>query len=242
MLSKNYPLPKYYQLKELLREKIAAGEWKPGDMIPSERELSEQYNISRMTARQALRELATEGLLRREQGRGTFVAEPKIEHGLTRLTGFTEDMQKRGMEPGAQVVRLELVRAPFLALQALQAAPEAKVVLLERLRLAGGEPIAVETCYLHFNGVEKLLNEDFENHSLYQILSEKYQISPTRAEQKIGADLCSRREQELLNIEEGAPVLRNKRITFDQWGQPFEYTESAYRADRYVFQAELTAF
>ena len=239
MLKSNYPLPKYFQLKELLREKIAAGEWKPGDMIPSERELSEQYNISRMTARQALHELATEGLLRREQGRGTFVAEPKIEHGLTRLTGFTEDMKARGLTPGAHVVRLELTNAPFLAVQALQIAPEEKVVLLERLRLAAGEPIAVETCYLRFNGVENLLNEDFENNSLYQILAEKYNISPTRAEQKIGADLCSRREQELLNIAEGAPVLRNQRITYDQWGHPFEYTESAYRADRYVFQAEL---
>jgi GntR family transcriptional regulator len=242
MIDKNYPLPMYFQLKELMREKIASGEWKPGDMVPSERELSEQYQISRMTARQALSELATEGLLRREQGRGTFVAEPKIEHGLTRLTGFTEDMKARGLRPGARVVRLELIRPPLLAMRALQITPDETIVLLERLRLAGGEPIALETSHLHFNGVRDLLKEDFENNSLYQILSEKYQITPARAEQKIGADLCSKREQELLKISEGAPVLRNKRITFDQWGRPFEYTESAYRADRYVFQAELNAF
>jgi len=242
MLKTKYPLPKYYQLKELLREKITAGEWQPGDMLPSERELSEQYHISRMTVRQALQELATEGLLRREQGRGTFVAEPKIEHGLTRLTGFTEDIKARGLDPAARVVRLAVVAPPFLAMQALRIPPDADVVLLERLRLANGEPIALEACYLYFNGVERLLHEDFENNSLYKILSEKYNISPTRAEQKIGADLCTLHEQELLNIEEGAPVLRNKRITFDQWGRPFEYTESAYRADRYVFHAELNAF
>lgn len=241
MIDKNHPLPIYFQLKELLREKIASGEWKPGDMVPSERELSEQFHISRMTARQALSELATEGLLRREQGRGTFVAEPKIEHGLTRLTGFTEDMKARGLEPGARVIRLELIKPPLLAMQALQISPDDPIILLERLRLAGGEPIALETSHLHFNGVENLLHEDFENHSLYRILLEKYQITPTRAVQKIGADLCSQREQKLLNIREGAPVLRNKRITYDQWGRPFEYTESAYRADRYVFQAELNA-
>jgi GntR family transcriptional regulator len=241
MIDKNHPLPMYFQLKELMREKIASGEWKPGDMVPSERELSEQYHISRMTARQALSELATEGLLRREQGRGTFVAEPKIEHGLTRLTGFTEDMKARGLLPGAKVVRLEVIRPPLLAMRALQITPDETIVLLERLRLAGGDPIALETSHLHFKGVENLLNEDFENNSLYQILSEKYQITPSRAEQKIGADLCSKREQDLLEISEGAPVLRNKRITFDQWGRPFEYTESAYRADRYVFQAELNA-
>ena len=241
MIDKNHPLPMYFQLKELMREKIASGEWKPGDMVPSERELSEQYHISRMTARQALSELATEGLLRREQGRGTFVAEPKIEHGLTRLTGFTEDMKARGLLPGAKVVRLEVIRPPLLAMRALQITPDETIVLLERLRLAGGDPIALETSHLHFKGVENLLNEDFENNSLYQILSEKYQITPSRAEQKIGADLCSKRAQDLLEISEGAPVLRNKRITFDQWGRPFEYTESAYRADRYVFQAELNA-
>lgn len=242
MIDKNYPLPMYFQLKELLREKIAAGEWQPGDKIPSERELSEQYNISRMTTRQALYELVSERLLRREQGRGTFVAEPKIEHGLTHLTGFTEDMKGRGLQPGAVVVRQEVVNAPLQAMLALQMTPEAKLILLERLRLAGGEPIALETCYLHFSGVENLLDEDFENNSLYYILAEKYQITSTRAEQKIGADLCSRREQKLLKLRENSPVLRNKRITFDQWGRPFEYTESAYRADRYVFQAELTTF
>lgn len=241
MINKNYPLPIYFQLKELLREKIALGEWKPGDMVPSERELSEQHKISRMTARQALNELATEGLLRRQQGRGTFVAEPKIEHGLTRLTGFTEDMKARGLQPGARVIRLELIPPPLLAMQALQITPDEQIVLLERLRLANGEPIALETSHLHFNAVAKLLNEDFENNSLYNILSQKNQITPARAEQKIGADLCNHREQELLKLTEGAPVLRNKRITFDQWGRPFEYTESAYRADRYVFQAELNA-
>lgn len=242
MLDKNYPLPMYFQLKELLREKIAAGEWQPGDMIPSERELSEQYNISRMTTRQALHELEKERLLRREQGRGTFIAEPKIEHGLTHLTGFTDDMKSRGLQPGAVMVRQREVKAPLQALLALQMTPEAKVIVLERLRLAGGEPIALETCYLHFSGVEKLRDEDFENNSLYHILADKYQITPTRAEQKIGADLCTQREQELLKVVENSPVLRNKRITFDQWGRPFEYTESAYRADRYVFQAELTTF
>ena len=229
----------YYQLKELLREKIAAGIWTPGTMIPSEREFSEQYEISRMTARLALKELTSEGLLRREQGIGTFVAEPKIQHILTRLTGFTEDMHNRGFQPGGQVIRLELVATPLLALQALQIAPDQKVVLLERLRMAEGEPIALETCYLHFSNAEELLGEDFENSSLYSLLSQKYGITPTRAQQQVEADLCSYREKELLNIDEGAPVLRNRRITYDHWGRSFEYVESAYRADRYVFQVEL---
>lgn len=241
MLNKNYPLPMYYQLKEILRERITTGEWQPGDLIPSERELSERYEISRMTARQALTELTVEGLLRREQGKGTYVAEPKIKQGLTSLTGFTEDIHTRGARPGSQVLRLELVTTPISALRALQITPDQQMVLLERLRLVEDEPIALESCYLHFNNVQEILQEDFENNSLYELLAKKYNITPARAEQQVGADLCNQREQELLNITKGMPVLRNSRITFDQWGRPFEYTESAYRADRYTFQAELTA-
>ena len=241
MLNKNYPLPMYYQLKELIREKIVAGEWQPGDLIPSERELSEEHRISRMTARQALTELTNEGLLRRVQGKGTFVAEPKIKQPLTRLTGFTEDMQSRGVESKGHVLRLELATAPALTQRALKITPEQPVVLLERLRLAKNEAIALETCYLHFNNVQQLLQENFEGVSLYKLLNEKYGITPTTAEQQVGADLCNPREQKLLNITPGAPVLRNRRVAFDQRGRPFECTESAYRADRYIFQAELAA-
>ena len=239
MLNKQSPLPIYYQLKELLREKIVSGEWLPGAMIPSERELSEQYEISRMTARQALTELTIEGILYREQGKGTFVAEPKIQQALTSLTSFSEDMQTRGIHTGGKVLRLALVPAPLMASKALKIESEQKIILLERLRMAEEEPIALETCYLHFSDSQALLTENFENSSLYSLLNKKYGITPTRALQKVEAALCSQREKELLKIESGAPVLRNRRITFDQSGKVFEYTESAYRADRYVFQVEL---
>ncbi len=239
LLNKQSPLPIYRQLKELLREKIAGGEWSPGTMIPSERELSEQYAISRMTARQAVVELAREGILYREQGKGTFVAEPKFQQALVSLTSFTEDMHTRGLRSGSRVLRLEYIIAPLLVVQALQIAPNEKIIALERLRLAEDEPIALESCYLHFQNAQNLLDEKFENHSLYKLLSQKYGITPTRAQQRVEADLCNFKEKEFLKIEEGAPVLRNKRISYDQWGRAFEYTESAYRADRYVFQVEL---
>ena len=97
------PLPRYYQLTEIIRERVRSGEWPPGTPIPSERELCEQYGISRMTARQSLTELVTEGLLYREQGKGTYVGRPKIAQQLLRLTGFTEDMRAREQRPGARV-------------------------------------------------------------------------------------------------------------------------------------------
>src|SRR3569833_738583 len=103
MLNKNIPIPLYYQLKERLTQQIMGGDFQPGTLMPSERELSDRYGISRMTVRQALGEMVKEGLLLREQGKGTFVAEPKITQGLLRLTSFSEDMQSRGLKPDSHV-------------------------------------------------------------------------------------------------------------------------------------------
>jgi GntR family transcriptional regulator len=241
MLDKNYPLPIYYQLKELIRQKIAQGVWKPGDLLPSERELSEQYGISRMTARQALNELLSEGLVRRVQGRGTFVAELKVIQHLTRLTGYTEDMAKRGLRSGARVLQLEEIEATDRVAEPLGVDLGVSIVFLERLRLAEGTPMAIEASHIHFDGVQALLEEDFENDSLYRILSEKYDVVPTRAEQQMEATLCSQRWQELLELQPGAPVLVMRRTTCDQLGRPIEYVESVYRGDRYVFYIELAA-
>lgn len=234
------PIPLYVQIKEDILEQIKSGQLSPDSVVPSEWELAQKYGVSRMTSRAALRELTQEGYLYRVQGKGTFVAKPKIEQRLTRLTGFTEDMRKRGMRPGGRVLRLELVPTPMLAAKALQIAPGQSVVLLERLRMAEGEPMALETCYLHFDRAQELLEEDFEDRSLYNLLTERYDVMSTRAEQQIEAALCSQRERQALGLSAGAPVLRNKRVTFDQKGRPFEYVESVYRGDRYVFYAELT--
>lgn len=117
------PLPRYYQLKEIMREKIRSGEWKPGDLIPSERELGEQYGISRMTARQAITELVNEGLFYREQGKGTFVSRRKITQQLIHLTGFTEDMKARGQQPGTRVLSAEMRPAEEAVAERLRIKP-----------------------------------------------------------------------------------------------------------------------
>lgn len=240
MLDKTSPLPIYYQLKELIRGKIAEGVWKPGDMIPSERELSEQWSISRMTVRQALKELAMEGVLRREKGRGTYVAWPKVEQRLTRLTGFTEDMQRRGQDSSARVLRLEMIEASIVVAKALGITPGTPVLLLERLRLAGGDPLAIESSHLYFDKVGELLNEDFAKQSLYHTLAQRYDVIPTRAEQQVEATICLPSQCELLGLDEGSAILHNRRVTYDQYGHAFEYTDSAYRGDRYIFYVELS--
>ncbi|MDH7475766.1 MAG: GntR family transcriptional regulator [Anaerolineae bacterium] len=240
MISRNHPLPLYYQLMEGLRRRIEEGEWKPGDLIPSERELSETYGISRMTVRQALAELVNDGLLRRDQGRGTFVAKPKIRKQLSRLTSFTEDMRARGKQASAQVLRLEIVPARPKVADVLQIEVEQRVVLVERLRLADGEPVGIERSHLSFNGCEILLQEDLSG-SLYQVLSQRFGLIPTQAQEEIEASACGPREAQVLGIQENEPVLLIRRRTLDQDGHPFEYVESTYRGDNYIFSVELIA-
>src|SRR5579884_2027130 len=138
------PLPRYYQLKEIMREKIRSGEWKPGDLIPSERELGETYGISRMTARQAITELVNEGVFYREQGKGTFVTRNKITQQLMTLTGFTEDISARGQHPSTKVLSAGMDVADAETAERLRIQPNDPIFCLQRLRLADGEPLARE--------------------------------------------------------------------------------------------------
>src|SRR5258708_38361115 len=157
---RNSPLPRYYQLKEIMKERIRSGEWKPGDLIPSERELGETYGISRMTARQAITDLVNEGLFYREQGKGTFVSRNKITQQLIRLTGFTEDIRARGQQPSTKVLSAQLTPANEVTAERLRIQTGQIVFYLQRLRLADGEPLAIESSQLSFKGCEKLLEED----------------------------------------------------------------------------------
>ena len=138
---KNSPLPRYYQLKEIMRERIRLGEWKPGDLIPSERELGETYGISRMTARQAITDLVNEGLFYREQGKGTFVSQHKITQQLIQLTGFTEDIRARGQRPGTKVLSAEMFPADEATAERLRISQGMLIFRLRRLRLADDEPL-----------------------------------------------------------------------------------------------------
>ena len=238
MVDKTSLTPIYSQLKEMVREKIEAGIWPPGTLIPSERDFCEQFGISRMTVRQALGELVSEGMVVREKGKGTFVAQPRLRQRLTRLTGFSEDMLARGKQPGACVLRVERVAAKPTAARALGILPSEEVILVERLRLADGEPVALEASYLHFDGMEEVIGLPLDG-SLYRLLTERFGIHPLRAEQEIEATLATGREMDLLKLEPSKPVLRNRRTTYDAEGRPFEYAESVYRGDRYTFYAEL---
>jgi GntR family transcriptional regulator len=229
------PLPRYYQLKEIMKEKIRSEEWKPGDLIPSERELGEQYGISRMTARQAITELVNEGLFYREQGKGTFVSRHKITQQLINLTSFSEDMKARGQRAGSKVISVKMVPADEALAERLRIKPGQLVFRLQRLRLADDEPLALEVSHLSFMGCDRLLEEDLEKNSLYRLLEEKYGQPLMEAEQEIEAGLMGPEEAQLLQISTGSAALFIRRTTYTERDQPIEYAKSIYCGNKYVF-------
>jgi len=239
-LSKSSPLPVYYQLKEALRKQIESGDLKPHERLPSERELEKSYDISRMTARRALSELESEGYIYRHQGRGSFVAEPKIRQGLLRLTSFTEDMRQRGLSPGARVLSIELVAADAELRRQLQAESGERFIKIQRIRLADEEPMALETSFLRYKfcpGIEEL---DFTNRSVYETLRERYNIYFSYADQTIETKPADEYEAQLLNVKQGTPMWLMERTTYlEDAKTPFEYVRSVYRGDRYKLYVRL---
>jgi GntR family transcriptional regulator len=240
MLDRNSPIPLHSQLRATIDRKIESGEWTPEAQVPSERELCEQFQVSRITVRQALHQLVTDGRLIRIHGRGTYVATSPLKKQLLPLVGFSEDMTARGQRPGARVLRFEAATASLAVAQALRLAAGEGVLVLRRLRLANGRPMALETVYLPEQLMPGLLDESLEDRSLYQTLRQKYGIRPARAVQQWQAVPCPAADSKLLDVKKASPVLQIQRTTFDSDGRPFEYLESFFRGDRYVFQAELT--
>lgn len=239
ILNKNIPVPLYFQLKQHLIEQIENGEMKPGDSIQSERELSERFEISRMTVRQALLEMVNEGRLVREQGKGTFIAQPKIDQGLFKLTSFSEDMISRGMKPGAYVVDVVVNQPSSSVQEALKIKPSASVIILTRVRLADDKPMALEVTHLPLSRFAGLEKENFEGVSLYGLLENKFGVKPAAASQTIEVGMPTPREMNLLHVNSEVPVLLIKRVTCDREGVPYEFVKSIYPGDRYKFYAEL---
>lgn len=232
-------VPLYLQLKQVLRDQIGSGDLRPGDRVPSERELSEQFEMSRMTVRQALLELVRDGMLHREQGRGTFVAENKMSQALLAITGFTEDMEARGITAGSRTLYQGATLPDPRTRALLQLPLGARVIELRRLRLAGGRPMAIETAWLPRDLLPDLEHEPFENRSLYAYLA-AHNVTLKRGRQTLESVLADAEQSRLLGVLPGAPLLLAERLSFDASGIPVELVNGWYRGDRYQFFVDLS--
>ncbi|WFA08796.1 GntR family transcriptional regulator [Tissierella sp. Yu-01] len=236
---KNNPLPLYYQLKEILIELIDNEELKPGDAIPTERELCEIHGISRMTARKAIVDLATEGIVFREQGRGTFVSEPKMNQQLSQLKSFTEQMREKGLNTSTNIVSFVVKDATKKICNHLNLTNSKTVFEIKRLRYVEDEPIAFETVWLPFNMCSTLTRDTLEGGSLYKVLRETYKYNFHHAKQSIEPIAINEYESKLLGLEPKTLALLFRRTTYLDDGRAIEYTKTINRSDKYKYEVVL---
>jgi GntR family transcriptional regulator len=227
---------KHEELRERLTDLLESG-LRPNDSLPSERELTERFGVSRATVRQALAELADRGLVYRVHGRGTFVAKPTVRRGMV-LSSFTEDMASRGMAASSKVFEVRTEPAGAFVGQALGLSPAKLVVHVQRLRLADGEPMCVEESYLSKEVVGDIGQRLDDSSSLYQLLREKG-IKLARAEEELKATVLSEREAGLLSVPPFSAGLLTVRVTYDRRGRRVEFAKSLYRGDRYSIELNI---
>lgn len=238
-LDKGLPVPLYHQLKKVLAERLKQGAWKPNQKLPTEDELGVQFGVSKATVRQALRDLAQAGMVRREQGRGTFAADTRIQFGPRQLTSFSEEMRDSGLPSTSRVLEKTVMPASEEIAARLQIPVGADVFMLRRLRLAGGEPMGLQTAHVAADLVPGIAEIDFEVASLYDTLEKKYGLISDHASQKHFAAAAGHEDAGLLGVPEGSPVLGGERLTYLHGRRPLEFTYSIMRGDRYQIQLKL---
>lgn len=237
-LDKNSPVPLYYQLAEWVREQIRVGALKPGERLPSERELSEQAGISRMTARQAVAYLVREGLIIVRQGVGTFVVEPKLTHDPLHLLGFSAEIIRQGGKPSSRVLVQTIVSPPQSVAVGLDLSAAERVVQIARLRLSHDTPLLLETVFVPAALCPGLESEDLAGRSLYELLTERYGLELTHTKQTIEATMANDYEAELFNVAPGTPMMLLEGVTYSASQHPVEYFKAIYRGDRFKFTVE----
>lgn len=233
MMNKSSSTPLHIQLANLFREQVSRKALQPHERLPSERELCEQYGISRITVRKAINTLTQEGLVYSTIGKGTYVAEPRFDEELQPLSSFTEDLARRGVDSTSQVLSAAVIPADDELAGALGVLRGAEVVRLHRLRLANGQPIAIQIAHLPHHLCRDLLRFDFSSRSLFEVLRSEYRLHLARTSTEIEAALASVEEARLLQLRRPAAVLISYQTTYLDNGAMVELTRSVFNAERY---------
>jgi len=225
----------YQQIEDQIAAAIARGELGPGDRIAPERDLAARLHVSRMTVRQAFDALARRGLVERGVGRGTFVAAPHVDiDSSDSVAGFSEQMRRAGLEPGARVLSAEVTRAPGTVARALVIAPGAAVARIRRIRFGGGLALTLEDSWLPdmlFPGLTEL---DLSG-SIYALMGERFDRAPVRAVEHLSPVAAGSFDAEALGVRPRAPMMLVERVAFDAGGAAVEYAEDRHRGDRARF-------
>jgi GntR family transcriptional regulator len=237
-IDKDGPLPLYHQVREVLLTYITQSELKQGSLLPTEREIGEKLQVSRITVRRAIDDLVREGYLVTQQGKGTFVARPKIQRRMTQMKSFSQQMLEEGYRPGSQLLSLRHEKATGQVASALRLAEGSWIWIVERLRYADDEPICISVAYLNLPLEIALAPAELQQEgSLWSILEEKG-ITFSRSETTIQAVAASETEADLLGMEIGSPLLLVEGVVFMADGTPVEYHQMFNRGDRYKYSLQ----
>jgi GntR family transcriptional regulator len=231
-MSTNGRTPAYKRIQNVIRKRIESAELKPGDPVASERELARVHEVSLMTARHALAELEHEGLVERRRGAGTFVAAPKIQ--FNKLMSYTEHMSSRGLPPRSRVLVAKIIENEAEIAARLGLPATESLVKIERLRLTGEEPFALEICYLPAKDFPDLVKAPLARMSLFGILEHEYGVELAYADEEVNATAAEPKLADWLGVPQGAPVLRIRQVIYSGKGKPSMYVVGYYRSERHT--------
>lgn len=234
-------MPLYLQLKEAIKRKVARGDFLPGDKIPSERDLCRIFRVSRITVRQAIEAAVAEGLLYRQHGKGTYVAKPRIEQGLSRIVRFAETIRSQGLDPSTAVLGFDIVPADIQTAEVLRVDPGTGIVNLKLLGMGSGEPMVFYNSFLPYDlgmALGRKANEwasqgiPFSTYDLHDRNGSRY---PVKARQAIEAAVANELISGILKVPQGSAVLVITTVFYDKQGSPIEFRTANYRGDKYRF-------
>ncbi len=238
-IDKNSPLSYYYQLKQILIEMLDNRELEEDEKLPTEKELCERFNISRVTVRQALQELENEDYIYKIQGKGTFVSPKRLQQDLLKFYSFTNEMKKIGKTPSTKVLDFKIIEPNKKISEILRINEDEQAYKFVRLRSSDNVPMMLETSYIPYNLFPGISKKSLEENPLYSILIDEYNTDFSKAEEIFRATLITEEEAEILNYISGSSAILLERYTYDNNSRIIEYTKSVSRGDKFKYHVVL---
>jgi GntR family transcriptional regulator len=237
-IDKKSRIPLYYQLMDIIVEKIDSGIYKENDKIPSERELCDYYQVSRSTVRKTLLELEKDGYIYIEHGKGTFVSPKRFKQDLLKFYSFSEEMKKIGKKPSSKVIEFNIINCNEKISKKMNIDIGDNIYKFIRLRLANDEPMMIETTYVPYNRFPGITKEDLENSQMYDIFMQRFKAKFNKAEEVFQPVYIREEEAKYLEVNRDINGMKIERITYEN-NNIIEYTTSIARGDKFKFHVVL---